>query len=172
MVVRPSSDRLRESLFSVLAPHLSGIWVWDACAGSGAVGLEALSRGARFALFSEPAQSALRALRANATRCGFVAAEFAIWRTCWQRALRRIHRQSWSFQFVYFDPPFAEGGYLEFLDALESCSVMAAGGLVGLEHPPTVELPQRRSRLERFRELGTRSSRVSLYTVALDRPVV
>ena len=68
----------------MLTPQLGAARVWDACAGSGAVGLEALSRGAEFALFSEPDRAAHRAVTNNALRCGFAAESYQVWRTTWR----------------------------------------------------------------------------------------
>src|SRR5438270_11792874 len=70
MQVRPTSDRLRETLFNVLAPRIEGARFLDLFAGSGAVGIEALSRGAAQAVFVERAAPALKALRANLARLG------------------------------------------------------------------------------------------------------
>ena len=70
MDTRPTSDRLRETLFNVLAPRLEGAAFLDLYAGSGAVGLEALSRGAQPVVFVERAPAALKALRANLARLG------------------------------------------------------------------------------------------------------
>ena len=69
--IRPTSDRLREALFSALWPRLPGAAVWDACAGTGAVGIEALSRGAAHAEFSEISPEALAALHSNLAATGF-----------------------------------------------------------------------------------------------------
>src|SRR5215467_13256998 len=68
--VRPTSDRLRETLFNVIGPSLAGWHVVDAFAGTGAVGLEALSRGAATAVFVERDRAALAVLDANIDRCG------------------------------------------------------------------------------------------------------
>src|SRR5262245_16560356 len=67
--VRPTSDRAREALFSILAPRIAGARVFDLCAGTGAVGLEALSRGADHAVFVEKDRAAVEALRANVAAC-------------------------------------------------------------------------------------------------------
>src|ERR1700752_3085193 len=70
MATRPTSDRLREALFNVLAPRIEGADFLDLYAGSGAVGIEALSRGAKHVVFVERAPAALKVLRANLARLG------------------------------------------------------------------------------------------------------
>jgi 16S rRNA (guanine966-N2)-methyltransferase len=71
LATRPSSDRLRETLFNVLAPRIEGAAFLDLYAGSGAVGIEALSRGAARVAFAERAPAALKALRGNLANWGF-----------------------------------------------------------------------------------------------------
>src|ERR1700684_1624369 len=70
LATRPSSDRLRETLFNVLAPRIEGAIFLDLYAGSGAVGIEALSRGAAQAIFIEKAEPALHAIRTNLAALG------------------------------------------------------------------------------------------------------
>ena len=68
--IRPTPDRLREALFNILAPRIEGLVFLDAYAGSGSVGIEALSRGARRVIFIEKSRAALRALQDNITTLG------------------------------------------------------------------------------------------------------
>ncbi len=126
---RPTSDRLRETLFNVLeartAGGLAGSRFLDLYAGSGANGLEALSRGAQEAIFVEQAEPALAALRANiaalgvSSRARVVAGPVARW----------LQNAGQSFDLVFLDPPYdAVGEYATTL----SCLGEARGGLLGL----------------------------------------
>ena len=111
MRVRPTSDRLRETLFNIIAPRIEGARFADICAGSGAIGIEALSRGAREAIFVERARAALRALRRNLeeleleARARVVEADLG-------RGLGPLARALGAFGLVLADPPY-EGGWQE-----------------------------------------------------------
>src|SRR5690606_22556531 len=118
----PTSDRVREALFSILGP-IDGAAVLDLFAGSGALGLEALSRGAARATFVERAPAALRALRANLTTLG-VKAEV---RPRDVRAfLRDASQTGGPYDLVFLDPPYRDAAGLG--PALDLAPLLAAGG--------------------------------------------
>src|SRR5277367_6258628 len=115
---RPTSDRLRETLFNVLAPCIEGAVFLDLYAGSGANGIEALSRGAKSVVFVEKAASAAAAIRTNLQSLG-------IWGD-WQletrsaaASVKRLVEQGQRFDIVFLDPPYkAADEYAAVLDAL------------------------------------------------------
>ncbi|HEY3798654.1 MAG TPA: 16S rRNA (guanine(966)-N(2))-methyltransferase RsmD [Caulobacteraceae bacterium] len=132
---RPTADRTRQALFNVLehadwAPPLSGSRLIDVFAGSGALGLEAISRGAALALFVERDAGALGAIRAN------VAAMRLEGQTrLWQRDGRRIGARSdeAAFDFAFLDPPYGQGLGEPTLAALAAGGWLAPGALAVLE---------------------------------------
>jgi 16S rRNA (guanine(966)-N(2))-methyltransferase RsmD len=141
--VRPTPDRLRESLFNILQTRLAGMVFVDAYAGTGAVGLEALSRGARRVLFIERNKEALRVLFENIQSLG-VQGRTAIIKRKASEALRTIEAD-----IVFLDPPFTVPK--EFEAALTAVAETAAP-LVIVQHPPRQVLadeygPLRRSRI-------------------------
>ena len=111
MATRPTSDRLRETLFNVLAPRIPGARFLDLYSGSGAVGIEALSRGAAHVTFVEKAPPALTALRANLNRLG-IAGNFTIHTGAVSSFLRAAAPQAAfdlvfpAFDLVFLDPPY------------------------------------------------------------------
>ena len=159
--VRPSSDSLRQRLFDVLGERLVGVRLWDACAGTGAVGLEALSRGASLVVFSEPADMALKALRRNIERCGFPAGSHALWALPWRAAARRLRRQERRFGIIYYDPPFAAADYPGF--ALAALELIEPDGILAMEHPGPRPPPVELRGFVHWRTIGSRSVAVSLY---------
>ncbi|MBZ2179291.1 MAG: 16S rRNA (guanine(966)-N(2))-methyltransferase RsmD [Acidobacteria bacterium] len=141
--VRPTPDRLRESLFNILQTRLAGMVFVDAYAGTGAVGLEALSRGARRVLFIERNKEALRVLFENIQSLG-VQGRTAIIKRKASEALRTIEAD-----IVFLDPPFTVPK--EF-DAALTAVAETAVALVIVQHPPRQVLadeygPLRRSRI-------------------------
>jgi 16S rRNA (guanine(966)-N(2))-methyltransferase RsmD len=108
LATRPTSDRLRETLFNVLAPRIAGSFFLDLYAGSGAVGIEALSRGAAHVTFVERAPAALSALRDNLAKLGLTAG-FRIHAggvAAFMRKLKPIPGH--CFDLVFLDPPYDE----------------------------------------------------------------
>ncbi|MDR2514320.1 MAG: 16S rRNA (guanine(966)-N(2))-methyltransferase RsmD [Christensenellaceae bacterium] len=128
---RPTLGRAREALFSILGAALPGAMVLDAFAGSGALGLEALSRGAAFCCFCEQDPAALGALRANIAalrfECssGLCPGDFFL-------ALPRFRRESPRFSLAFLDPPYASGLLEPSLSALRD-GILAPGALVVCE---------------------------------------
>jgi 16S rRNA (guanine966-N2)-methyltransferase len=128
--LRPTSDRLRETLFNWLAADVPGARCLDLFAGTGALGLEALSRGARHCDFVETQAAAQNQLRANieALGCGDRA-------TLWAgSAFDIIPRLSDPFDLVFIDPPFADALHARAVRALLETGLLSAGSLVYLEY--------------------------------------
>jgi 16S rRNA (guanine(966)-N(2))-methyltransferase RsmD len=109
--LRPTQARVRESLFDILAPRLKGCRFLDLFAGSGAVGVEALSRGAAEAVFVEEAAPACRLINENLRAAGLVA-QARVMRQSALAALRRLRREGVEFDLVFLDPPYRSPGQL------------------------------------------------------------
>ncbi|MEW9624339.1 16S rRNA (guanine(966)-N(2))-methyltransferase RsmD [Rhodanobacter geophilus] len=128
--LRPTPERLRETLFNWLAPMLAGARVLDLCAGTGALGIEALSRGAAGACFVEPEASAARALRDNLARLKVTAGEVVAVDA--QGFLRGAAR---PFDLVFLDPPFALDLWSVLAARLGQAGWLAARAWIYLESP-------------------------------------
>lgn len=139
---RPTADRIKEAVFSVLAPHIPGSRILDAFAGSGALGLEALSRGASQAVFIEADSSASRILSENLRHLGFQDQG----RVLKGDALKIIPRlkqryQEEGFQLVFLDPPYNKGFLDKALKALVSGAILAPDAILVLETSSKVREP-------------------------------
>ncbi len=136
--VRPSTDRVRESLFARLG-DLSGARVLDLYAGSGALGIEALSRGAASAVFVEQATASLRCIRANLEALDLEACSRSQ-RAEAVAAVRRLGRTGERFDLVLLDPPYGPDEARRALGAIAEARILAAGAVVVAEasrrHPP------------------------------------
>lgn len=129
---RPTSDRVRESLFDILGARPVDADVLDLFAGTGALGIEALSRGARRAVLVESARRAAEVARRNLEACGFQdRAELLVQRD--RHALPFLARRGNRFDLVFLDPPYARGLSGRALEALGRLRLVAPGGLVVLE---------------------------------------
>jgi 16S rRNA (guanine(966)-N(2))-methyltransferase RsmD len=127
---RPTSDRVREALFSILAARVADARVLDLFAGSGALGLEALSRGAAAATFVESSPHALRALRANVAALGADADVVRADALRWLRAASAAVRQ---YDLVFLDPPYRQAETLGAALSELLPSVLGPGALVVAE---------------------------------------
>jgi 16S rRNA (guanine(966)-N(2))-methyltransferase RsmD len=127
--LRPTSDKLRETLFNILVPRLEGARVLDGYAGTGAVGIEAISRGAAHVTFIEQDRRALALIQANLTGCG-VEGGYTIERGDVGVVLPRLG--AGAFDLILLDPPYDIMPLTPVLDA--SARALAGNGLVVLEH--------------------------------------
>lgn len=162
--VRPTSDRLRETLFNVLGAAVDGAVFVDAYAGTGAVGLEALSRGALEAVFLEDNAAALRVLRENIAALG-VQQRTRILEGAAVPALRRLAREGLPPGVVFLDPPYQEAR--EYRNALEAAGLFSCA-LIVAEHGRR-DRPEAKG-LERTRVLEQGDSALSFYRTAIRQP--
>jgi 16S rRNA (guanine(966)-N(2))-methyltransferase RsmD len=165
MATRPTSGRLRETLFNVLAPRIEGAAFLDLYAGSGAVGMEALSRGAASAEFVERAPAALAVLRGNLARLGMTAG-FRIHGASVGTVLRKM-KPGVAFDVVFLDPPYDAGQeYAATLGLLggAASTLLVAGALVIAEHRKKERLEERYGELGRTRLLVQGDAALSFYS--------
>jgi 16S rRNA (guanine(966)-N(2))-methyltransferase RsmD len=170
LTTRPTSDRLRETLFNVLAPRIQGAVFLDLYAGSGAVGIEALSRGAVRVDFVERAPAALKVLRGNLERLGLTAG-FRIHGTPAIATLTRAAKADQKadrYDVVFLDPPYdAASEYAATLGVLggSASRLLAPGALVIAEHRHKERLEDRYGSLARTRLLEQGDAALSFYAI-------
>ena len=165
MKTRPTSDRLRETLFNVLAPRIEGARFVDLYAGSGAVGIEAISRGARYCWFAESAPAAVKAIRENLAALK-IANGYSIEGRGAAALLGELRKRGTSVDLVFLDPPYeAEAEYartLEFIGA-HADVLLAEDARVIAEHRSKEELAEQYGALERVRVLKQGEAAFSFY---------
>jgi 16S rRNA (guanine966-N2)-methyltransferase len=156
--LRPTSDRLRETLFNVLGPSTEDSLFIDLFAGTGAVGIEAISRGARETIFVESNAKAARLIRENLNTLEIRAGAELIEAP----ALRGLERMA-----IFLDPPYEKTAeYLEVLEFLDTSHLIAPRGIVIVEHYWKTELPEFLTRLECSRQIEQGDAILSFYTLA------
>lgn len=179
LAMRPSSDRLRETLFNVIGEEILDSVFLDLFAGSGAVGIEALSRGAKRAIFVENHRAGVELLRANLRSLGIsiigarggageaFGGTAEICAADASKVVEQLAARGVKVDLAFADPPYADSkAYENILDLLGDSSLLPAGAHLILEHERRRELPATEGQLERVRILEQGSSALSFYRVA------
>jgi 16S rRNA (guanine(966)-N(2))-methyltransferase RsmD len=165
---RPTSDRLRETLFNVLAPRIQGAYFADLYAGSGAVGIEAISRDARHVYFAEKAAPAAAAIRANLKSLGITGGYTLLERS----VMAMLQKQTQPLDIIFLDPPYeAEQEYTSILHLLGSNatqSFLTPQSIVIAEHQRRTKLADSYGRLARYRLLEQGDAALSFYKLNTD----
>lgn len=153
--LRPTSDKLRETLFNIVSRRVPGAHVLDACAGTGALGIEALSRGAASVTFIEVDPRATALIAENLRRCA-VAERCVIIRSAIERA-----RPSRAFDLILLDPPYD----LPDVDRIyaRAAEWLEPGGLLIVEHPRRIVPPATIGALTRVRDVRSGDSALALF---------
>ena len=157
--LRPTSDKLRETLFNILAPRIAGARVLDGYAGTGAAGIEALSRGAAAVTFVDRDRRAQELVEANLAHCG-VRNGCVIIRATVARALTSLRAAESAFDIVLLDPPYEAPADAELAAVAD---VLAPGGVVAVEHARRTPMPDRVGPLVRSRDVRSGDSVLTFY---------
>ena len=160
LAIRPTLDRVREALFSILGGNVEGARFLDLFAGTGANGIEALSRGADYACLVDANAQALSTVRHN-----LEASRLAPNAACLQLHLPSgLRRLDGAFDLVFADPPYDFSDYAPLLEGLCEHGLISPGGQVVIEHRKGATLPPHCGRLDRQRESKYGSTHLSFYT--------
>jgi 16S rRNA (guanine966-N2)-methyltransferase len=165
METRPTSDRLRETLFNVLAPRMENAAFLDLFTGSGAVGIEALSRGAREVVFVENAEPAMKTIRQNLASLG-IRSGYALEQRSATAAIKRLAATGHAFDVIFLDPPYADAAEYESVLQLmgsECSALLAPDAIVIAEHQKKFELNESYGTLTRYRLLKQGDAALSFF---------
>jgi 16S rRNA (guanine(966)-N(2))-methyltransferase RsmD len=161
--LRPTSDMLRETLFNILGPRVDGSRFLDLFAGTGAVGIEAISRGAALAVFVENHFATVRLLRENLAALEIKSGARVLAASV-SAAIAKLQTDSANFDFVYLDPPYAKGNeYDATLRTLEKSSLVSESTILIAEHRKSFQLPASLGRFERVRILRQGDAALTFY---------
>ena len=158
--IRPTSDKLRETIFNILGATVEGATFLDGCAGVGAAGIEAISRGAAEVYFVDQSRKACRMIRENLDSLeikeGFKILEMDL--------VKALNSLEVSFDIAFVDPPYErEGLYLAALERFGSRLLLAPGGLLIIEHSKRNDLPDSSGALHKIRSLVQGDAALAFY---------
>jgi 16S rRNA (guanine(966)-N(2))-methyltransferase RsmD len=160
---RPTSDKLRETLFNILGESVRGCIFLDGCAGVGAIGIEAISRGAENVIFIDQSRKAVRMIRENLQSLqiddGFKILELDL-----TKALDVCARDGLAFDVAFIDPPYDRSDiYDNMLRRFDARPLLSANGVLIFEHSKRSELPETSGSLRKVRTLVQGDSSLAFY---------
>lgn len=139
-LIRPTSDRLRESIFNILGNTVVDVVVLDLFAGTGAMGIEALSRGAKWATFLDSSKTAATLINRNLTACRLAdASQVVVWDIT--RNLNCLKAKASKFNLVFVDPPYNQYCLKPALTHLAQSDALANNARIIVEHDPNETVP-------------------------------
>ena len=159
LAIRPTSDRVREALFSIFGPAMDGARFLDLFAGSGANGIEALSRGAATAVFVDADRRSLDLVRSNLDKARLAPCA----RLLLAPLPEALARLDGPFDFIFADPPYAFDAYEELLASVAGRGLLADGGRIALEHDARTALPETAGEMTRTHERRYGDTALSVY---------
>ena len=164
--IRPTSDRVREALFSIIGNRLLDSRFLDLYAGTGAVGVEALSRGAAHVTCVESEAEALTLLRRNVVECG-IADHVTIYADRVQHFLNRPDRWEGPYHIIFADPPYAvTHEFTELMSGTVSDQLLAADAWIIIEHANKTSVPSSLGSAIRTRHYRYGDTALSLYSIS------
>ena len=159
---RPTTDKIKESLFNIIGPYFEGGIVLDLFAGSGGLGIETLSRGAERAIFIEKDTRAFQTLKENLKKCRYEDVS-ETYRTDANRAIKALLKREIEIDYLFVDPPYEKIKYYDLISELIEGGKLAQDAIIVCEHAADIELPDEYGPYARGREEKYGNTNISIY---------
>lgn len=160
---RPTTDKMKETIFNWIGPYFNGGLGLDLYAGSGGLGLEALSRGLDRVIFIDSNKFAVQTVKTNISLCGFDD-QCEIYQNDARRALKAVTKRGLQFDVIFIDPPYQKQKIAALLEEIDKHSLLKEAGSIICEHDPEVKLPASVGKLIQAKHTDYGMSGLSLYT--------
>lgn len=162
--IRPTLDNVRKSIFDILGDSVNGAKVLDLFAGSGALGLEALSRGARSVVFVDDNKASIKAITSNLKRLDLsIGCDIFVIRSDFMPAIASFHKRGETFDLIFLDPPYYKALAKKSLSLLDRCDILTPFGAIIAEYSKHDDLPVSSDRFESFRKVRYGDTQLSFY---------
>ena len=169
---RPVTDMIRESLFNIWQFDIEDAEFLDLFAGSGCMGIEALSRGARKVVMVDAGAEQVKVIKSNLTKTGLAGRSSEVLKADVFDVVGRFERTHRTFDIVYVDPPFTEPEiFAPMMDALSTGALLKEGGTIAIRTAKRMEMPEAIGALQKVREKRYGASTVHFYAIAQEQPV-
>lgn len=137
---RPTTDKVKESIFNIIGPYFNGGIGLDLFAGSGSLGIEALSRGVENVIFVDRDGKAIATIKENLQTCGLLD-QSEVYRNDADRALKAIMKREIKFDYIFLDPPYKKQQLEHLLETIQNEELLTNNGIIVCEHSKDVVLP-------------------------------
>ena len=161
---RPTTDKVKESIFNIIGPYFEGGKVLDLFAGSGGLGIEALSRGMNEAIFVDREYKAVSTVKANLEACDFLK-QAEVYKNEAERALKALIKREVAFDLILLDPPYKKQKLVDILTTITEHDLLNADGIIVCEHGHDVELPDEVASLSRWKHELYGTIQISIYEI-------
>jgi len=162
MNTRPTSDKVKESIFNMIGPYFDGGTVVDLFGGSGGLSIEALSRGCDNAVIVEKDPNAYSIILQNLKKCRFE--ELAeVYKTEAKRAVKALLKRELTIELLFLDPPYKKAEQYQLISEVVEGGLMSETGTIVCEHDPAVELPDAYGEFSRSKLEVYGSTAISIY---------
>ncbi|WP_026700125.1 16S rRNA (guanine(966)-N(2))-methyltransferase RsmD [Salibacterium aidingense] len=162
MKTRPTADKVKEALFHRIGPYFEGGAVLDLYAGTGNLGIEALSRGAEHAVFVDKNPQAVKVIKQNLKSVG-IQEDTEVYCNEAGRALNALDKRNKKFTFIFLDPPYAVNVLPSLLESISDKGLVPQTGTIVCEHHASIRLPEQIGELNRLTMENYGDTNVSLY---------
>ncbi|WP_416826959.1 16S rRNA (guanine(966)-N(2))-methyltransferase RsmD [Ectobacillus polymachus] len=159
---RPTTDKVKESIFNIIGPYFDGGMVLDLFGGSGGLGIESLSRGMDRAIFIDRDIKAVQTIHHNLQNC-HLTTKAEVYRNDAERALKALVKRDIVFDLILLDPPYKQQKIVSLISIIEQHGLLAQTGTIMAEHGVETELPDDIGRLRRIKYENYGITAISIY---------
>ncbi|AOT68405.1 16S rRNA (guanine(966)-N(2))-methyltransferase RsmD [Geosporobacter ferrireducens] len=163
LATRPTTDRIKESIFSILHPYLLESYVLDLFSGTGNLGIEALSRGAEKAIFVDNNKNSIRVICENIEITGFKEKSKVFHQEA-LKTIRELAHLEQKYDIVFMDPPYLKGFIIPCVQAIEEEGLLSSTGIIVIEHDSKDVLPEKFAKLTRIKNRKYGNTTISIYS--------
>lgn len=164
MEIRPTSDKVKESLFNMLGEAVIDCSFLDLFGGTGGIGIEALSRGAKHVVFIDAGIKSIKVLKGNLEHLN-IREGAEVFHTDYETAIKKLHKYNKQFDIIFIDPPYSLGMAQNALVCIEANPILAQDGLIIVEHDSRDDMPHRVGRLALYRVKQYGNTSLSFYSI-------
>lgn len=160
--VRPTTDRVKESLFNIINAYIIDSRVLDLFAGTGSLGIECLSRGAQKCVFIDISKESIAIVKSNIKKANFEN-ESVVINSDFQDAVKRLNTQNEKFDVIFMDPPYYKDMFVKALESIDSANLLDEDGIIMVEHDTKDTFPNNIGRLEKNRSKKYGNTTLTFY---------
>jgi 16S rRNA (guanine(966)-N(2))-methyltransferase RsmD len=167
--IRPTSDKVKESLFNILGNSVLESRFLDLFGGTGGIGIEALSRGAKNVVFIDSSAKSIKVLKGNLEKLN-IKDNVEVFNTDYSTAISKLNKYGKEFDIIFIDPPYRVGAAQDALREIDKHPILAGSGVVIVEHDTRDELPDSVGRLCMYRSKQYGNTTLSFYENKQETP--